>query len=388
VSQKGIKIFLAITARTARKIKIKPARGRRQHSLSLPQAKQMDSKASNTGTRKNHNNNRHRNTPKAKDEYKRSFDALVDATSAINCHRHDHRKSTTRTTFTISAEPTPECDILMGTSRVTIATWQASFGNYQRERQLYNLQYNTEYDPPLRRWVDKSVWRLISADLLHVDEATDPIKGEPPNDTAVGNLLLQRGRYKAGEGSKFGAYRFTWVRQMFTALKWPKVEHETHTQLLDRFLTSWYDLADKVRPQMMPKEKHLCKWMLQAVEPEELRKNITNRMWDGLAPDVIHTPQNAESKEWRKEARVRVKYMSRLLREHVNYRDDMIEYERMRTLMNGLSTRTSNPAPTRETRQTSRPKCVVKGCNNLVNNKRRGCAYHKTCKQHAHVCPQ
>ena len=297
-------------------------------------------------------------------------------------------KSTTRTTFTISAEPTPECDILMGTSRVTIATWQAAFGNYQRERQLYNLQYNAEYDPPLRRWVDKSVWRLISADLLHVDDATDPMKGEPPNDTAVGDLLLQRGRYKAVEGSKFGAHRFTWVRQMFMALKWPKVEHETHTQLLDRFLTSWYDLADKVRPQMMPREKDLCKWMLQAVEPEELRKNITNRMWDGLAPDVMHTPQNAESKEWRKAARVQVKYMSRLLREHVNYRDDMLEYERMSTLINGLSTRTSNPAITREARQTSRPKCAVKGCDNLVNNKRRGCAYHKTCKQHAHVCPQ
>ena len=285
-------------------------------------------------------------------------------------------RRTTQSIFTIAAEAPPTCEILRTTSKEGIAKWQGTLHRFNREKEWYNWQYNTNYNPPIWKWVASDVWTILSADLLLPEDATDPSKGEHPNDHAVTDMLLQRGKYSSTTSKKIGAhgYRIS-VMQEFRALKWPTQGKLSHTARLDGYLTAWFALAASTKNMYMPIDKPLCEIMLQAVQPEYLREFVQARIYDGLGPDLFDQPLRSEP--WRKQAHKQLRWMRRLIREHTEHLDNL----------NSVSTydHCSDVIKTTGAWHTSRPACAVNGCNNLVNNKRRGRSYHKTCKEHAHV---
>ena len=231
-------------------------------------------------------------------------------------------ESTARTTqsiFMIAAEAPPTCEILNATCEAAISKWQQTFQQFERERCWYNQQYNVNYNPPIWRWVANGTWRIISADLLLPEDATDPTKGETPNDNAVIDLLLQRGKYASKVKNKVGARGYGYAFYKFEAIQWPSQGIMTHTARLDHFLTAWFDLAVTVREVNMPRDKILCKLMLKAVQPEDLRSRIESRMVTGLGPHKLSSKFEA----WRQDAKHHLARMRRLIREHTSYLDKL-----------------------------------------------------------------
>jgi hypothetical protein len=224
-----------------------------------------------------------------------------------------------QTMFTISAEPPPTCMILVDTCDEAIANWRAAHIQFRRKLDSYNRQYGTSYDPPVQRWVTTDTWRILSADLLLPEDSTDPVTGEPPNDSAVTNLLLQQGKYADKTKKKIGAYGYVYAHDEFVALKWSTQVKMKHTARLDAYLTSWFNLAARLHNELMPRDKELCKIMLQAVQPDALRKRIEARTHNGCGPSKL----SMETQQWRKDARKQLRYMRRLIREHTNHVDNL-----------------------------------------------------------------
>ena len=301
---------------------------------------------------------------------------------------HGQQNRTTATTiFTIVAETPPTCEILSTTSKEGIAKWQGILQRFNRERAWYNCQYNTNYDPPLWKWVAPEVLTILSAELLLPEDATDPCKGEPPNVSAVTDLLLQRGKYSTKHKNKVGAYGIhTDVLHEFSAIKWPTDRELSHTARLDKYLTTWFTLAATIYDARMPIDKPFCKIMIQAIQPDDLRKLVVARMYDGLGPDFIYRPTRSES--WRKQARTQLRWLRRLIREHTEHADMLNSIPTLdycTDVIKTVSARHTSETADTNVWSTSRPTCAVNGCGNLVNNKRRGGGYHKTCKEHAHL---
>ena len=214
------------------------------------------------------------------------------------------------------------------------------------------------------------------------EDATDPPKGEPPNDNAVTDLLLRRGKYTERSKRKFGAHGYqTNVLQKFSDIKWSTDRKLTHTARLDKYLTTWFTIAATIYEGYMPPDKPLCAIMLHAIQPEVLRRRVQARIYYGCGPDLFKLP--LQSQVWRKQARKQLQNMRRLIREHAQHLDDLNSTcggkRYIESVKDGTEKRSTG------TSRTSRPTCAVDGCDNLVNNKRRGCSYHKTCKKHAHV---
>ena len=227
----------------------------------------------------------------------------------------------TKSMFMIVAEPPPTCEILTSTGEEERAKWLAALFYFNRERQWYNEQYNTDWNPPIWRWVSKETWRILSADLLLPEDATDPTKGEPPNNEAVTDLLLRRGKYYHRLHSKAGAYGYGSARSRFKTLKWPMYGIMSHTARLDIFLDKWYDLALTVRTIFMPTDKELSKTMLAAVQPKMLRDQIQDRIHNGCPPS-FHMELKRE--KWRMEATKHFPSMRRLIREHTTCVDRLV----------------------------------------------------------------
>ena len=213
------------------------------------------------------------------------------------------------------------------------------------------------------------------------EDATDPSKGEPPNDNAVTDLLLQRGKYTGRSKPKVGAHGYqTDVLQKFSSIKWSTDRKLTHTKRLDQYLTAWFTLASTIYEAYMPPDKPLCAIMLQAIQPEILRRRVRARMYDGCGPNLHELP--LKPKLWRKQAKKQLQSMRRLIREHAQYLDDLNSVCDEEC---SIESAKDTERRTTDISRSTRPTCAVDGCDNLVNNKRRGCSYHKTCKTHAHV---
>jgi hypothetical protein len=209
--------------------------------------------------------------------------------------------------------------MLSSTGPAEIAEWQAALQHFDRERRWYNQQYNANYDPPIWRWVKNNTWRILSADVLLSEDATDPTKGESPNDSAVIDLLLQRGKYAKTGSVKIGARSYEWAFEKFKHLQWPSHGKMTHTERLDQFLTAWFDFAATIHAAHMPTDKSLCRLMLKAIRPDELRERVESRMNSGLQPQPW--PFSIEKEPWRQQARKQLSLMRRLIREHTNHFD-------------------------------------------------------------------
>ena len=67
----------------------------------------------------------------------------------------------------------------------------------------------------------KDTWRILSSDLLLPEDATDPTNGEMPNDSAVIDLLLKRGKYSVKDGGKKGARGYGGAYKKFAVIEWP-----------------------------------------------------------------------------------------------------------------------------------------------------------------------
>ena len=159
----------------------------------------------------------------------------------------------------------------------------------------------------------------MSADLLLPEDATDPSNGELPNDDAVVDLLLQRGKYAVVGDNKIGAHGYTWGLKRFFELKWPTHGTMTHTARLDIFLTSWYTLASTLPSIRIPCDELLCKVMFHAIQPDKLRKRIEERMGNGCGPEYTSRDQQS----WRMDADKHLRSLRRLIREQVQYLDDL-----------------------------------------------------------------
>ena len=238
------------------------------------------------------------------------------------CTTCDHDISPVKSSFTIAAEPPPTCEILDTTCKQGIAKWQGILRRFNRKRKWYNKQYGTNYNPPLWKWVTPEVWTILSADMVLSEDATDPSKGEPPNDNAVTDLLLQRGKYTGRGKRKVGAHGYqTDVLQKFSNIKWSTDRKLAHTARLDKYLTTWFTLASTIYEAYMPPDKPLCAIMLQAIQPEALRRRVWARMYDGCGPDLYKLPE--KSQLWRKQAKKQLQSMRRLIREQTQHLDDL-----------------------------------------------------------------
>ena len=294
------------------------------------------------------------------------------------------------TTFLISCDPPPTCPMLTELDEKSVADWRRAHQQYLRLLKWYNQDYNTAYKPHLRKWVPAKIWRMISAELLEPEDSTDPTTGEMPNDEAVVCFLLQTGRYKSTRDSKVGAYWHGCTYGEFISIKWPEEKGMTHTKRLEVFLNQWFDLAVTIKKHHMPREEDLCRIMLDAVQPRRLRM----RIWEGMMFGRSPRPRCDECEQWRKDSQHVSRNLRRLIREHTVYLDQTSRVPReagavCQNLQDlGERHKSEEWAVKAGTWRTTRPTCVVEGCNNLCNNKRRGSSYHKTCKEHAHVSTQ
>ena len=108
----------------------------------------------------------------------------------------------------IMAEPTPTCKILTSSDAATRSKWDCVLKEYNDKRSLYNEQYGTNYNPPIKRWVAADTWEILSAEVLLPEDRTDPMKGEEPNHEAVTDLLSRRGKYKPKENVKIEVHGY------------------------------------------------------------------------------------------------------------------------------------------------------------------------------------
>lgn len=163
------------------------------------------------------------------------------------------------------------------------------FREYDRKRRGFERRYNTSYEPHLRKWVTQNVWRAISSDMILFEDTTDPCLGEPANDPAVVDFLLQRGKYKPAKSCKVGERFYPKVSQKFKEIKWPQMpKHSTYTSRLDTYLTRWFDLARTVPQKDMPRDKDLAKIMAGAIEPWFVRAAVHTRMECGRSEVVAY----------------------------------------------------------------------------------------------------
>ena len=339
------------------------------------------------------------------------------------------QKEATPSAFNIPAEKPPMYNILRATDEDSRARWLVKLIEYRRAEECYRQTYNVKYHVPIRALVAPSIWNIISTDILRIEDATDPCSGEAPNDSAIKDCLLKRGKYKPTNSEKPGQVHHESVARHYNGIKWPSNKGLTHTACLDVYLTEWDQLTKTVARVDMPTQKDLVKYMLKAIQPDVLRKAVTNRMKLGRSP----TPFTRNNVPWRKRARKNIQLFRRLVREHTQYLDLEIrikkknantQYHRyynkwgfdLKTTAAATTTCDNSDSPVdhdqvsdtdtsyaddRKARGKSavtnksvddnqgstRPICIIEGCDNLVKNKRRGAGYYVTCKKHAHAAP-
>ena len=178
----------------------------------------------------------------------------------------------------ILAESPPECAISNGNSEDCIAIWRTAYHAYQKELFWYNEQYRTLHKPCVRRWVSTESWTIISADLLYLEDSTDPRSGESPNDGAVTDFLLQRGRYKPQVKFKVGERFYVNVCDAFQAIRWPQSKKMSHIARLDSYLSDWFKLARTVPETDMPDQQTLVEIMTTAIRPMILQNAVLVHM--------------------------------------------------------------------------------------------------------------
>ena len=297
--------------------------------------------------------------------------------------------------FTLPAEKPPTCEILTATDDLSINKWRIQHHEYIRALSRYNDRYGIRHTPPLQDCVSVDTWRIISTDLLNLEDATDACAGDPNNDSAVTDFLLQRNNYAPDTNVKVGELCYANSHDDFKALKWPQMKRGTHTARFDLFLTSWYHLSRTVAHIDMPKDKALVNIMLSAIRPDILRRGIALQMQMGRSPE----PYSRDTTPWRKATRKNLRWFRRLVREHTQCLDREIRtrdvtfdkttyfsyYTRygVSSLEPIASDVTTSEAIGRGGEGSTRPTCVISGCTNLVNRKRRGSGYYLTCKAHA-----
>ena len=94
---------------------------------------------------------------------------------------------------------------------------------------------------------------------------------------------------------------------------------DTHMQAYEAYTTSWGTLMRTVLAVQKPQPKELAKIMLKAVRPMGLQNRIRKKTLDGLGPHKL----DAETKQWRKDAKRDPVKMRRLIREHADHWDLM-----------------------------------------------------------------
>ena len=238
------------------------------------------------------------------------------------CQRSQTARDPRNAIFMLSGSPPPKCKTLTeaDTDDDALAKWRLHYKEYKERLARYNERYGTKYAPQMRKWVTAEAWQLISADALHIEDATDPYTCESPNDKAVRDFLLQEGRYAPKRAHKTGERFYENVLRKFAEIPWPeRGPGMSYTASLGMFMSDWFQLARTVPKHDMPSEKSLRKVMIAALQPEFLRKAVRSRMEFGRAPNPF-----AEDRElWREQARNNTQLLRRLIREHTLYLDKL-----------------------------------------------------------------